>query len=79
MIRQNKKGIKEERTTVTYVHNLPYPINSETTIIFSIILYIHTPVYSLKHFPGRFRPALPALWLAEALEMGVTTSDSMAL
>lgn len=45
----------------------------------SIPVNSHIPVYSLKHFPGRFRPALPALWLADALEMGVTTSDSMAV
>ena len=31
----------------------------------------------LKHLPGATRPALPALWLAEACEAGETTRDSM--
>ena len=33
-------------------------------------------VYRRKHFPGRVRPARPALWCAEAREMGDTSSDS---
>ena len=33
-------------------------------------------VYSLKHLPGRVRPARPARWCADALEMGETRSDS---
>ena len=34
-------------------------------------------MYSLKHFPGATRPALPALWLALAFEIGETINDSM--
>ena len=33
-------------------------------------------VYRRKHLPGRVRPARPARWWAEALEMGETSSDS---
>lgn len=69
--------ISSHMLTIRFFSNSP-------TLLFSYYLSSipgdwHIPVYSLKHFPGRFRPALPALWLAEALEMGVTTSDSMAV
>jgi hypothetical protein len=33
-------------------------------------------VYSLKHFPGLVRPARPALYLAEAFDIGETSNDS---
>ena len=33
-------------------------------------------MYNLKHLPGLVRPALPALYLAEALEIGETKRDS---
>lgn len=33
-------------------------------------------MYNLKHFPGLVLPALPALYLAEALEIGDTSKDS---
>jgi hypothetical protein len=34
-------------------------------------------VYNLKHFPGATLPALPARWLEDAFEMGVTIKDSI--
>ena len=34
-------------------------------------------VYSLKHLPGPVRPARPARCLADACEMGATTSESI--
>ena len=33
-------------------------------------------VYSRKHLPGFVRPARPARWCADALEIGETSSDS---
>ena len=34
-------------------------------------------VYRRKHFPGEVRPALPALWSADDLEIGRRARDSM--
>lgn len=62
---------------------------SISTVIDKLVLYISgmlmliisflnaSSVYSLKHFPGPVRPALPALYLADAYEIGVTTRVSI--
>jgi hypothetical protein len=49
------------------------------TLILIISFLKASSVYNLKHLPGPVLPALPALYLADAYEMGVTTRVSIPI
>lgn len=60
-----KQAVQEERLTTSQMLTTRSFSNGSTLFYSyyhsSIPVDSHIPVYSLKHFPGRFRPALPAL------------------